>query len=126
MWRTVSFLLLFVEGSHVLGHIRDALQPQGSQPRHRDGERGLGNAAGLMPQEGGGARQVCCPFQSHGGASKSRCLCVWGVCVCCGEAHLGIFRPGTLVLFVIRVLSPSSVLNGTFQKIFHNDQSTCF
>lgn len=53
MWGTVSFLVLFVEGSHFLGGIRDALQPQGSLPRHRDGERHLGNAAGLILQEGG-------------------------------------------------------------------------
>ena len=53
MWRTVSSLVLFVEGSHFLGGIRDALQPQGSWPRHRDGEQGLGDEAELMLQEGG-------------------------------------------------------------------------
>ena len=69
-----------------------------------DGEWALGNAAGLMPQEGGRDIAGLMPISIfHGGASKLWCLCVWCVCVyvCCGEAHLGIVRLGTLVLFVI-------------------------
>ena len=82
MWGTVSFLILFVEGSHFLGGIRNALQPQGSLPRHGDGEWGLGNAAGLMPQEGGRDIAGLMPISIfHGGASKLWCLCVWCVCV---------------------------------------------
>ena len=108
LWGTVSFLIPFAEGSHFLGGIRNALQPQGSLPRHRDGEWGLGDAAGQTPQ--GGQRDTAGLLlisDSHGGASRvvmcvcvCVCVCVC-MCVCCGEARLGIVRLGTLVLSVI-------------------------
>lgn len=82
MWGTISFLVLFVEGSHFLGGICEALQPQGSRPRHRDGERGLGNAAGLMLQEGGRDTAGLLPISVSWRSQQVTVLVCLGVCVC--------------------------------------------